>query len=143
MMTPVHQSRITQERCDQSLPKRSLSLSALNGSSDLQSAAQDSKSPNMCFESVIMCQSLDSSDHNNHTLSFSQVPLLTCIWMSGANGLRNQTAHMMVVELASFCLCIDFYVHPQVNPLSSFEMNILSKFININIHRCTHRCIPT
>ena len=71
-----------------------------------------------------MYQSLDSSDH--HALSFGRVPLLTCIWMSGASGFGNQTTLTMLVELASFCSCIDFNV---TDPLSSFEMNISSKYI--------------
>ena len=95
--------------------------------------------PKMCFELVIMYQSLVSSDH--HALSFGRVPLLTCIWMSGASGLGNQTTLTMLVELASFCSCIDFNV---TDPLSSFEMNISSKYINTNIHRCIAKdCLLT
>ena len=65
-----------------------------------------SMSPNMCFESVIMCQSLDSLDHIHHTLSFSRVPLLTCIWMSGASGLGNQTTYCACQNCIIFCALI-------------------------------------
>ena len=118
------------------------SVSALNGLSDLQSAAQ--AWVQICVLNRWLCASRWIPQITiTILLVLVGFLILTCTWMSGASGLGNQTTHMMVVELASFCLCIDFYVHPQVNPLSSFEMNILSKFININIHRCTHRCIPT
>ena len=117
----------------------SKSLSALNGSSDLQSAAQDWVQ--ICVLNRWLCASRWILQITiTILLVLVGFPILTCIRMSGASGLGNQTTCYACRICIIFCALIFMSTGQSI---VIFWNEYIVQIYNTNIPRCIPRCIPT